>query len=504
MQCVLVPRERVAGAMFFLVWESFMRVSIRSAAAALMLSLPVIPVASAQSLTSPIVVGNVTIKLQSVASISTATAGEPLDFAQPVGDLSRDFVATHGGQIRLIKNNSLLPTPFADIKAALAAASITLQGGTGSDERGLIGMAFHPDFNVPGAAGNGKFFTYTSESIQGTATFTHPEFTPTGAGSIGYNNVLREWSTTPTSDTLTNLTSRVIFKVNKSGSSSETNHNGGGLKFGPNKYLYLSVGDGGGGNDFNGKDSNTDGHTNVTGNGQDNTVIYGKIVRVDPLNPSSTPASTDPISSNGAYRVPASNPFAGATAGLDEVFLMGMRNPFRFSFDRGNPNEMYVGDVGQSAREEVDLIHVSSITGSNNNFGWPFLEGTADNSNYAQSGAGTVAPIAEYTHSDGISIQGGFVYRGTAIPQLTGKYVFGDLGSSNARLFYMDAAGGTISELQYGSGGAPLTGRMDSLGEDQAGNIFALMANGNIIQLIPEPASLGAIAALWGLMRRRR
>src|SRR5262249_5280740 len=154
--------------------------SIRSAAAALMCAFSAAGVAWAQSLTNPIVAGNLTIKLSSIGSIATSTAGEPLDFAQPVGDSSRDFIATHGGQILLIKNNSLLSTPFADIKTALAAASITLIGGTGSDERGLIGMAFHPDFNTPGAAGNGKFYTYTSESIQGTATFTHPEFTPTG------------------------------------------------------------------------------------------------------------------------------------------------------------------------------------------------------------------------------------------------------------------------------------------------------------------------------------
>src|SRR5207244_7005291 len=131
---------------------------------------------------------------------------------------------THGGQIRLIKDGSLLTTPFASLNSVLS-----IVGGTGSDERGLIGLAFHPDFDLSGAPGFGKFYTYTSETTNGTADFTHPEFSPTAAGSIGYQNVLREWSTTPTSDTLTNTSSRVLFRVNKSGGQS--NHNGGGLYF---------------------------------------------------------------------------------------------------------------------------------------------------------------------------------------------------------------------------------------------------------------------------------
>src|SRR5207247_9779443 len=105
------------------------------------------------------------------------------------------FLATYGGQIRLIKNGSLVSTPYADGKSAVSSLGITLQGGSGGEERGLIGLAFHPDFDASGAPGFGKFYTYTSESILGTADFTHPEFSPTGAGSIGYQNVLREWNT---------------------------------------------------------------------------------------------------------------------------------------------------------------------------------------------------------------------------------------------------------------------------------------------------------------------
>jgi glucose/arabinose dehydrogenase len=471
--------------------------------------LSVIGAPRANALTNPITNGTVTVKLVSTGSINISTAGEPLALTQPLNDTAngtRLFVATHGGQIRLVDNGSLLSTPFADIKSILSSAGITLQGGSGSDERGLLGLAFYPGFDTPGSPGFGKFYTYTSESIPSgtTADFTHPEFAPTGAGSIGYQNVLREWTTTPTSNTLTNTTSRILFRVNKSGSSGETNHNGGGLVFGPNNYLYLTLGDGGGGNDNNGGTLNTtDGHTNSTGNGQDITNIYGKMIRIDPLSPSLTPTSTDLPSANGNYRIPASNPFISSSTAVKEIFLYGLRNAFRFSFDSGNPDKLFIGDVGQSAREEVDEINVNAVTSSNNNFGWPFDEGTLHNTSYPTAPDIGNAPIAEYTHGDGIAIDGGFVYHGSAIPALNGKYVFGDLGSTNARLFYMDATGGTISALQFSGDSAPLSGRMDSLGIDQNGDIFALLANGNMLELIPEPTAMSVLAAGAFLLKRR-
>jgi glucose/arabinose dehydrogenase len=450
------------------------------------------------AVTNPINNGTITIKLTSVGSINTATAGEPLDLAQPINDTAngtRLFVATHGGQIRLIKNGSLLSTPFASLNSALS-----LVGGSGSDERGLIGLAFHPDFDTSGAAGFGKFYTYTSETTNGTADFSHPELGGSG-GAITYQNVLREWTTTPSSDTLTNTTSRVLFKVNK----NQTNHNGGGLEFGPNKYLYLGLGDGGGGNDNNGGTlSTTDGHTNSTGNGQDISNIYGKMIRIDPLAPSATPASADPASANNNYRIPANNPFISTSGAVKEVFLYGLRNPFRFSFDRSSPNSLYIGDVGQGAREEVDLTNVSTITSSNNNFSWPFREGTLHNGSYPSAPDIGNDPIGEYTHVNGqVAIQGGFVYRGNAIPALAGKFVFGDLGSTNAKLFYMDAAGGTISALQFTGDSAPLSAPLDSMGEDQNGNVYALLANGNVIQLVPEPTALGIIAIMIPVSLRR-
>ena len=188
-----------------------------------------------------------------------------------------------------------------------------------------------------------------------TATFTHPEFAPTGAGSIGYQNVLREWTTNPTSNTLTSTSSRVLFSVNKSGSSNETNHNGGGLVFGPSNYLYLTLGDGGGGNDNNGGTlTTTDGHTNSTGNGQDLTNIYGKMIRIDPLAPALTPTSTDPVSANGNYRIPASNPFVSSSTDVKEIFLYGLRNAFRFSFDQANPNQISSSSatLGRASRKK--------------------------------------------------------------------------------------------------------------------------------------------------------
>jgi glucose/arabinose dehydrogenase len=301
----------------------------------------------------------------------------------------------------------------------------------------------------------------------------------------------------------------------------QSNHNGGALVFGPDKKLYIATGDGGGGNDFNGNtdkaQTTNDGHTNNTGNGQDITNVYGKILRIDPLHPSLTTVAAGSVSTNGEYRVPLSNPFSGPTAGLDEVFLYGLRNPFRIGFDRNNPNNLYIGDVGQGQREEVDLANVSTVTSSNNNYGWPFREGTRVNTDFQDAndvtinppgGFNPIAPIAEYTHAEGISVIGGYVYRGSLIPQLQGKYVFAEYlesGQTVGMLLYMDPAVGDIQEMLIaGAPGLPISSRILAIGEDQQGELYAMLFNGQMVKLLPEPASLSLLALTVPMMLRRR
>lgn len=444
-------------------------------------------------LTNPVNPGTESVYLSRIATLSTAGTGNgaPIDLTHANDASGRLFVATHGGQIRLIKNGSLVATPFLNVYSAVGN---TIVGGSGSDERGLLGITFHPDFAVTTSPGFGKFYTHTSETVSGNADFGHAEIA-INAGN--HQGVIREWNVAAGSDTA-NTTSRIVMKIMQ----PQSNHNGGVMKFGPDKMLYVSIGDGGGSNDFSGsKDSNTDGHTNVTGNGQDFTNVYGKVLRIDPLAPSATPTSTNPVGANNQYRIPSDNPFAGSATNVKEIYAGGFRNIFRMSFDK-QTGTLYAGDVGQGSREEVNIVN------SGMNYGWPYLEGTLDNSNYAQTGAGTQAPIAEYTHAEGISITGGYVYRGNLLPGLAGQYIFGDYRDPTllrGKLMYMPAAGGTGNIRELLTTGDALSGNLFSFGEDASGELYVLMNNGDVFRMVPEPAGLlavGTIAMLLGLRRR--
>lgn len=417
--------------------------------------------------------GPVTVALKPLTNISNPA----IDLTN-VGD-DRLFIAGQGSgtnaQVRLFKNNTLVSTPFLDLNLGGVTPAAT-------GEKGLLGIAFHPDFNAPvGTPGRGKFYTYTSEAKNTSVTpdFSHPELGTTGGDHDG---VIREWTVdlSANPDKVDCATpSREVMRFRE----PQNNHNGGAIKFGPDGYLYLALGDGGGGNDYNGSvSSTTDGHSNPAGNGQTlissngTTNVYGKILRIDPLAPAAKPASADPVSANGNYRVPAANPFTNAGA-RTEVFAYGLRNPFRFSFDRLT-GSLYAGDVGQGLKEEVDVV------ASGGNYGWPYKEGTTTTSpRTVPPGFTSLAPLAEYAHPDGTAIIGGFVYRGANIPELYGKYVFGDLGVSGiGQLFYMDAGGGTVSAFSYYSG-SPTTS-LYSFGEASNGELFALFANGSVSKIL--------------------
>jgi glucose/arabinose dehydrogenase len=440
-----------------------------------LLSLSLLPGGYAFAASPPnIIPGGISLGLDPVTSVG----GPPLalDYAPDGSD--RLFIAGQtNGQVRLVKNGALVGTPFLN----LSTAGVSLYTG---GESGIIGIAFHPNFNgAGGTPGAGKFYTFLSEPKTGTPDFSHPELTVANGNTGDHDNVLLEWTIQPGADTVDySVAPREILRIRK----PQENHNGGALRFGydaGHSYLYMAIGDGGGGNDqySNGSvmppiTSANDGHSSG-GNAQDTSVIYGKILRIDPVAPAANPGSTDPVSVNSKYRVPAANPFSGATPGLDEIYAYGLRNPFRFSFDRGGTHQLYAGDVGQAQREEVDIVQ------SGLNYGWVNMEGTLVNTTAIAS----EPPIAEYTHANGgIAIIGGSVYRGSNFPELSGKYIFGDLGASGSgRLYYIDndgTTGQTIHEFTYALN-APAA-QLYSFGEDKDGELYAMFSNGTVARLL--------------------
>jgi len=272
----------------------------------------------------------------------------------------RLFVVEQGGKIRIIKNKAVLPTPFLDLTARLVCCG----------ERGLLGLSFHPAY-----ASNGYFYVdYTRQ--------------PDGATVVA--RFQRSVLNADLADPGSQQTLLVIEQP-------YANHNGGQLAFGKDGYLYIGMGDGGSGGD-------------PQNNGQNIDTLLGKLLRLD-------------VDHGSPYAIPADNPFAGR-AGADEIWVLGLRNPWRFSFDR-QTGDLYIGDVGQGAWEEIDFQAFGTAGGLN--FGWRCREGAHD---YDFSGncltAQLTEPIAEYSHSEGASVTGGFVYRGRLYPALVGRYFFAD------------------------------------------------------------------------------
>jgi glucose/arabinose dehydrogenase len=429
--------------------------------------------------------GTIAVNLQPVATGMAA----PLYGISPPGDTSRLFVLEQNGLVRILENGTLLPGAALDLQSRV---SPPLNPASANDERGLLGLAFHPGFNTPASPGFRTLYTYTSEPTAGNPlTFPVP-VEPTQPGEMNnYVNVVSEYKVSPTSPNVIDPASRrVIFTIGKNAG----NHNGGTVAFGPDNYLYLATGDGGNANDRGMAHLEPLGNAQVITGGN----VLGKMLRIDPLNPSLTAGSSDPVSANGQYRIPADNPFTGAGE-IREVYAYGLRNPYRFAFDRAN-GELILADVGQGNIEEIDRI----VRGGN--YGWAVKEGTfLFNRNPPQGGstlganspgvpAGMIDPISgpggtlQYDHTDGISITGGFVYRGTAIPELVGKYVFGDLairsvqgqGRIDGRLFYADLTQGTIHEFllpQFANDQLPNSLTVHGFGEDGNGELYAMVTN---------------------------
>ena len=357
-------------------------------------------------------------------SLQPVMAGfvSPVAAAVAPGDADHLYVVDQPGQLwRITVAGKAAPaTLFLDVSARLVR--LGLFPPLNYDERGFLGLAFHPDFER-----NGRFYTFTSEPVTGKA-----DFSTLSPGEVANcQSVVTEWQVRGLGqrqgETLTvdPASAHVLLRIDK----PQFNHNGGALKFGPDGLLYISLGDGGNGNDAG------PGHV-PGGNAQSLAPgnVLGKILRIDPLGKNSA---------NGLYGIPAANPFVGKSTGAPEIYAYGLRNPFRMSFDRER-GTLIAGDVGQNNIEEVDVIRKGG------NYGWPIKEGTFlfDGGGsrpsphtgvgfvYADSPGqptGLIDPAAEYDHADApattetrVAVIGGYVYRGRDIAALRGRYLFGD------------------------------------------------------------------------------
>lgn len=353
-------------------------------------------------------------RLQSVASGLSA----PLYLTAPPGDGSRLFIVEQTGAIRIVKDGVLLPTPFIDLSARLVA------GG----EQGLLGLAFDPDY-----ATNGRFVVHYTDLAGDTRVSSFQVSADPDVADAG--------------------TEQTIFTADQ----PYSNHNGGQVLFGPDGYFYLGLGDGGSGDDPEGR-------------GQNLAEPLGSILRMD-------------VRTGTPYSIPPDNPFVAQTGAAPEIWSYGLRNPWRFSFDRAT-GDLYIADVGQNRIEEVDIAPANAGAGKGANYGWNIMEGSGCLSGGVCDQTGLVLPVFEYDHGQGCSITGGYVYRGAALPDLQGVYFFGDYCQGWVRSFrYADGSAIELTDWPALRPGGPLT----SFGEDAAGELYVISANGGVFKVVPDP-----------------
>jgi glucose/arabinose dehydrogenase len=326
----------------------------------------------------------------------------------------RLFIVEQGGTIRIVQNGQLLPQPFLDISERVLA------GG----EQGLLSMAFHPQY-----ASNGFFYVNYTER-------------PTGHTRVERFQVSADPNVADPASALLILFVEQPF----------ANHNGGLVTFGPDGKLYVGMGDGGDGGD-------------PFGNGQNLGTLLAKLLRID-------------VDAGTPYAIPPDNPYVGRADALGEIWASGLRNPWRFSFDR-QAGLLYVGDVGQDRLEEIDVVPAGQ---AGLNYGWDILEGSlcypdGDSCNRD----GLVLPVLEYGRSDGCSVVGGHVYRGSAVPTVVGRYFYSDFCNGWLRSFTFDGAAAT-DQRQYNVGSI---GNVLGIGEDAAGELYVLSASGSVFRIAP-------------------
>ena len=340
--------------------------------------------------------------------------------AFPVGLTSppgdqRLFVVEKGGAIRIIQDGAVLPDPFLDISGQVS----------GRAEQGLLGLAFFPDY-----ASSGRFVAHYTD-LQGN--------TQVSVFSVSADpNRADASSETP------------ILSVSQPGPA----HNGGQILFGPDGMLYIGLGDGG---SRAGEDD---------GRGQSLGDLLGSVLRID-------------VSAGSAYSVPGDNPFVGTAGARPEIWSYGLRNPWRFSFDRAT-GDLYIADVGETDWEEVDRARAADGAGRGVNYGWSVMEGP-DCLRDGCDRTGLTLPTVAYSHAEGCSIVGGYVYRGEALPSLQGQYLFGDFCQGWVKSFAADDESPMTVDQPALSPNENIT----SFGEDGAGELYILTVSGNLLKIVP-------------------
>ena len=341
------------------------------------------------------------------------TLANPVLAVSPPGD-QRLFVVEQPGRIRIIGDDGLLDAPFLDLTGQVESDGL---------EQGLLGLAFHPRY-----ADNGRFFVYYTAESDGASRLVEyavsddPDRADTGSASL------------------------LISQAQPA-----ANHNAGMLEFGPDGYLWVSLGDGGGAND-------------QFGNGQDPSTILGTLLRLD-------------VDSASPYAIPPDNPFVDG-GGDPRVWAYGLRNPWRFSIDHG-ARLLYVADVGQDEWEEIS---VAPFDDAGLNYGWPVLEGLECFKADSCDSTGMVTPVVVYDHGEGCSVIGGYVYRGHAIPELAGHYFYGDWCGRWVRSFRHD---GVASDQQDWTADFGDIGGVLGFGKDADGELYVLTQDGFVLKIVP-------------------
>lgn len=379
--------------------------------------------------------------------LDTVVSGFSLPVAVRNAGDARLFVLEQNGRIRIVSGGAILATPFLDFSVNAPPQGFT--GQASANERGLLGLAFAPDYATSG------FFYLNYTDGQG-------------------DTVIARYQVSADPNIANPASAGVVLRIDQDFS----NHNGGDLHFGPDGFLYIGMGDGGSGNDPCNRSQtlltsslvNSGGSCPVdpafTGSGglAESRALLGKMLRIDVSAPGSETERCGLATGSVGYRIPATNPYRGTDGICDEIFASGLRNPFRFSFDR-RTGDMWIADVGQTAREEVDILPAGQ---SALNFGWRCREGLiATNNSGCGSPPAFTDPVLDYDRSIGQSITGGFRYRGPLQP-LDGVYFFADFASG--RQMAAVQRGGSYQRIDWRNSG----GNFSSFGEGQNGELYVL------------------------------
>lgn len=366
---------------------------------------------------------------EALISRESAPSAEEVVFSEFASGFNRPLYVTHAddgserlfvleqtGKVWIINDGVRARQPFIDISGLISASA-----NRPYSEQGLLGLAFHPEYSANG----GFFVNYTDRSgatvvARYQVSLSNPDVADPGSGQI-------------------------IFQLGQ----PYANHNGGHIDFGPDGFLYISLGDGGSAND-------------PLGAGQNRRLLLGAMLRID-------------VDGASPYAIPPDNPFVGDDSALDEIWAYGLRNVWRFSFDRVT-GDMYLADVGQNLLEEISFQPADSAGGEN--YGWNVWEGT--NPFAGGNASDHVPPVFEYPHSLGCSVTGGYVYRGGAIPQLEAVYLFGDYCTGRMWAMYRDPDLNWRAEEFANTGWA-----ISSFGEDEAGEIYVVDYAGTIYRIDP-------------------